>query len=155
MSNASWLDRISSWLRQGPQTMAKVVCFPTYRPDLVRDLANRQRAFLSDFRQRKMAPLQWKAKDIPLAALNEEALCQMKGDRDVVLHNCEALLSLATANERRHWFASALSRKWPRQLIIPVAIYDGDLPALPDQVYRLLPVELPDESLLMRLPDIA
>lgn len=131
MSNASWLERLSSWLRQGPQTAARAVCFPSYRPDLVRDLANGYGALLCDFRQLRMAPLAWKAKDLPLSALDEESLAQMRISQAVILQNCEALLSLATPEGRRNWFASALSRDWPSQLILPVAIYDQDLPALP------------------------
>lgn len=151
---ADWLEDIRSWFAQWPQHSAGVIVLPSYRPDAVTALAAALGLARFDFRQEKLAPLGWKAAQVPLHALNEAALEIMEKGTGVVLHNAEALLSLHDAATRRAWFDEVLGATWPQPLLLPVCLFDGELPAMPGRVYRVAAGSLPEQSLLMRLASV-
>ena len=152
LDRADWGALIAARWFASARGTALAVGFPSYRPDLVRDMCHRLKARYCDFRQTRMSPLGWDAASLPLQSLDDTIEAEMACGADLVLQNAEALLSLALPDARRAWFRKALTTSWPRRLLLPVTLYAADLP--PDreaQVVRLRPEELPEESLLDRL----
>lgn len=150
--NAGWaLPVLERWPVAG-RGGAIAVVFPSYRPDLARQLAAILKAGFRDFRQSRMAPLGWDASKLPVSALDEAIAAEMASGRDIVFHNAEALLSLQGAESRQAWFKSVLSRPWPHRIALTLALYPRDLP--PGETTRIAPLDaetLPAETILDRL----
>lgn len=146
-----WLGGLYEWVRQGDPHAAYVVCFPGYRPELVRELARETDSVHLDFRREKLAPLGWAAATLPPESLTDAVLDAMAGGSDVVLQNAEALLAVFDEPRRKGWLAEAMARRWPRRLILPIVLFPGDLPPDGDRIRHLTASEVPEESLLLRL----
>ncbi|HMT13294.1 MAG TPA: hypothetical protein PKE19_00955 [Aestuariivirga sp.] len=155
MTAPSWFTRLAQWLETRPPGRAVAVCFPSYRPDLVTDLAMAAGLNLVDFRKTVMQPMGWQAGQLPLSSLNEAANAVHATGTGVVLMNAEALLAVSPAAERRRWLADTLAHEWPHRLVLPIALFAHELPDLPEQVTHLAPAELPAESLLTRLGSLS
>ena len=69
-----WLGGLYEWVRQGDPHAAYVVCFPGYRPELVRELARETDSVHLDFRREKLAPLGWAAATLPPESLTDAVL---------------------------------------------------------------------------------
>lgn len=147
---AFWLDGLERWLLAQPETGAFAVVFPGYRPHLSEAIASRFGGGFVDFRQRYMQPLGWDATKLPLSAIADAAHEGLGAGGTLVMQNCEALLSVATAERRRLWFGELLGAAWRGRLIVPLMLYAADWPQ-PSQRYDVSADELPDESLLERL----
>lgn len=151
MTRIDWLTDLRSWIDRHGRSGGFALCLPMYRPDLVAAAAADLDLVLVDFRRTHLARLGWRASGVPLDALTAAVEAEMAEGNGVVLQNAEALLSLHAEQQRRAWFAAALSRPWPRTLLLPVALFAADLPPLEDRIHRLAPDAVPEESLLMRL----
>ncbi len=155
MTPPSWLARFMDWLAARPTGQAVAVCFPSYRPDLVTDLAMATGLKLLDFRQSVMRPMGWNAGQLPLSSLNETVNAIHAAGQGVVLHNAEALLAVNDAGSRRRWLAEAMDHAWPQRLILPMALFGHELPDKPAAIHTLAAAELPAESLLTRLGSLS
>jgi hypothetical protein len=151
LNAAPWLKFVHEALAKVPADRCFVVVFPEYRPDLVEQMARSIKLAHVDFRRERMAPLGWNAAELPLEALDDAGLSAMSNGSGVVLQNAEALLATQPADDRRAWFARALDRSWPAQLVLPVTLFSADLPADREQVAVLPRGSLPEEKILSRL----
>lgn len=129
-----------------------LVALPQYRPTLVRAMAEALGLAYIDFRAERLTGLGPEAPRLPVAALTSaitDALTQH--GRGVVLHNAEALLASKPDGERRAWLASVMSTDWKSPVVVPIALYQSDMPCVIERICHLDPGRLPEESLLMRL----
>ena len=154
--SGDWIEPIAHRWNACGEGQAIALSLPAYRPDLTERLARQLGARFCDFRRSRLMPLGWNAATLPLHALDDTVIEEMSGGLPLVLHNCEALLSLVTPAARRVWFADALSKTWPAKLLLPLVLYSGDLPdGAAGRIVTLKTDDLPPESLLDRLPDLA
>lgn len=150
--SVDWIEPITLRWNASSEGAAMVLSLPAYRPDLLERLSRRLGAQFCDFRRTRLMPLGWGAVSLPLHALDDAIVAEMSGGMPLVLHNCEALLSLVTPAARRAWFATALGKTWPAKLLLPLVLYSGDLPdEATGRTVTLAPEDLPPESLLDRL----
>lgn len=126
-----------------------VVTFPSYRPDLVEDLARALGCAHVDFRRERMAPLGMAAHRLALDAI-EACADERSNGRGVVLQNAEALLAARSEDERKDWLAAFVSAPGARIVVVPLAVFGAHAPEHP-HVLRLRPDDIPAESLLMQL----
>lgn len=148
----AWTAGVLAWLAGQPENCACAIVFPSYRPDLVEQLATAANARFCDYRKLKMAPLGWQAANLTLDILSSTAEEEMDHGKDVVLHNVEAMLSLVTREKREWWLEQTAVRAWPRRLILPLTLYAHDLPAcMIDHVHELQAAALPGDGVLQRV----
>jgi hypothetical protein len=147
---AAWLQPVDSLIRAGGNRGGFLVALPEYRPDLVQQMAAALDFEFFDFRLNVLLPLGWDAGRLGLDALTDE-IAERAGRHGLVVHNAEALLATKEAHERRDWFETFLARPWPHPALIPIAIYQGDLPLADLRFHRVDPDTLPEETLLGRL----
>lgn len=151
-----WIEPIVQRWSVSVEGEAIALSLPAYRPDLLERLARRLDARFCDFRRSRLMPLGWDAASLPLHALDDAAVEEMSGGQPLVLHNCEALLSLMTSAARKAWFRHALCKTWPARLLLPVVLYSNDLPEeAAGRTVTLEPDDLPPDSLLDRLSGVA
>ncbi len=60
-----------------------------------------------------------------------------------VAHNVEALLCLKPEAERRQWFADLLASPWPNPVVVPVTVFQADVPEQDPRVCDLELFRLP------------
>lgn len=147
---ARWVQPIQDMIEGHDRHGPFFVAFSEYRPELVRALADDLGFTFVDFRAEFMRPLGWEAARLPLTTLTEavERHCTGPG---VVLHNAEALLAAKSAAERRDWLRAFATRDWPAPVVVPIAIFQRDLPACGARFHRIDPDDLPSETILTRL----
>lgn len=123
-----------------------VVEFPTYRPDLVEELASRLGCAHIDFRREYLAPLKFEAHKLPLAAL--EGCAQNNANaQGVVLQNGEALLAAKPASDRVAWLQAFLDTPRAHVALLPLALFGGELASHP-RLIRFAAEALPPENFL-------
>lgn len=126
-----------------------VVIFPTYRPDLVEELAIALGYDYIDFRKERMAPLGMQAHALDLAAI-EDCAGEHSRAPGVVLHNVEALLATRPADVRRAYIAAFVATPRNTKAILPLALFGTDA-SDHAQVIRLDMQALPEETMLRQL----
>lgn len=151
MGHVSWLSEFRMWMRLQDQRRTVIAAFPSYRPDLVRDMAAKLAFTYIDYRKENLLPLGWEASRVPLDDITEVARLAMVRGRGVVLHNAEALLAVYNAADRRDWLAGILDKTWDFPLVLPLVLYAGDVPADYPLQFHFPAHQLPDESVLDRL----
>jgi len=147
------------WCRTVLETVASagesgfVVVFPSYRPDLVEDLARALGTAFVDFRRSRLAAHGMAAHRLSLEEI-ERCASDCANERGIVLHNAEALLAARSQDERRAWLAMFLAR--PRQgiVVLPLALFGDEVPDHA-RVVRLSSEEVPAESLLRQLSSLS
>jgi len=147
---SSWIERIAEVISSARHGRGLFVALGAYRLDLVRVMADELDLQFFDFRNEILQPLGWDAGRLPLAALSEEIETRRKA-RSLVVHNAEALLATKAAADRKQWFAQFANQDWKRPVIIPLAIYQNELPVLSGPLVRIETHELPSECLLLLL----
>lgn len=126
-----------------------VVEFPTYRPDLVEDIARESGCIHLDFRARDLAPLGFAAHNLPLSAI-EAAIAQITSENGVVIQNAEALLATKQPEERSQWLGAFLETGRDYLAVVPLALFGREIADHP-RLVRFLPSDLPAESLIAQL----
>lgn len=155
MIDQNWHAAVQQWLYGLCPQEAVAVCLPAYRPDLVERLALLLGLSFFDFRRERMAPLGWEAARLPLSCIDDCALDVMKsGQKGVMMQNAEALLAAYGEAERRAWLASVFSRSWPERFVLPLVLFQNELPGYAGRRFVLSPKLLPAESLLDRLQSL-
>ncbi len=129
-----------------------IVTFPTYRPDLVVELADALALPFVDFRAVYLAPLGFAAHTLPLTVI-EAAIADRADTRGLVLHNAEALLAAKPAADRQAWLAAFLDMPRSATVLLPLALFGPDLGDHP-RLIRLAEAAVPPESLLMQLASL-
>lgn len=146
-----WLDPVITMLDRLERRGGFFVCFPQYRPDLVLDMAHRCGLPLFDFRKEILAPLGWDASTVPLSELDTVITDHAERGSGLVLQNCEALLALSLPETRRQWATRILGLCLSIPVIVPIAVFSGDLPEDGTRIASLDAGRMPDEGLLIRL----
>lgn len=126
-----------------------IVAFPSYRPDLVEELATALGCAHVDFRKECMAPLEMQAHTLDIAAI-EECASERGNACGIVLHNAEALLAAKPSEIRKAFMTAFTSRPRDRIAVLPLAIFGADAAAHP-HVIRLTSDTLPEETMLRQL----
>lgn len=125
------------------------VIFPSYRPDLVEELARILGYGHVDFRKERMAPLAMQAHTLELSAI-EACADERSNALGVVLQNAEALLASRPAELRRAFVSAFVATPRARGAILPLALFGGDVSDHPN-VLRLSADSLPEETMLRQL----
>ena len=149
-SPSGWMQPLSDMIVAAGARGGFFVALHEYRPTLVRQLANNLGFTFFDFREEKLLPLGWEAAHLPLADLSQE-ISERSPSGGLVVHNAEALLAAKQAIERQAWLKAFCEHDWPGPVIIPISVFQGDLPHIPSRFHRVDPDHIPDESLLLRL----
>lgn len=143
-----WCQKlIDATARFGPA--AYLAEFPTYRPDLVEDIAAELGCAHIDFRRERLAPLKFEAHKLPLGAI-EDCIRDGANAQGIVLQNGEALLAAKPAGERCLWLSGFLERPRTTIVVLPLALFGREIGNHP-RLVRFLPHELPAETLLGQL----
>jgi len=151
-STDGWTAPVATLIANAGRRGGFLVAFPEYRPQLVEALADELGLEFWDYRIERMAPLGWQAGQLPMTDVDQfiwETLTQSAGG--VVVHNVEALLAAKSLQDRRDWFAALLAAPWQRPVIVPVAVFQPEMPVHPQRIHRLDPDLLPPETILGRL----
>ncbi len=147
---ADWLEPLDRALAAGNRRGGYLLVMPQYRPELVREAAERYGFACRDFRRERLVPRGRAAAGLSLAELDRFLEEELEGPGAVV-QNAEALLATRSEPERRSWFRRFLARERPFAVIVPVVLFGREVPCDPLRVVRPAPEELPADTLLMRL----
>jgi hypothetical protein len=145
-----WVQPVLAMIEAAGRRGGFLVALPEYRPDLFREMADELGLAFVDFRAETMRPLGWEAGRLPLTALTRD-IEQRAGRGGLVVHNAEALLAAKTAAERRQWLQEFTETAWPAPVVIPITVFQADLPIGAAGFHRVDPEALPDAKLLTRL----
>jgi hypothetical protein len=126
------------------------VALHEYRPELAEEMARGLGLDFFDFRAECMRPLGWEAGRMPAAELTAAIESRLE-PRGLVVHNAEALLAAKSEDERRAWLKTFAATPWPRPVVVPIAIFQADLPSHGARFHRVDPEDVPAETLLSRL----
>lgn len=140
-----WLDSVERH-RDGQDPHAgSVVLFPRYRPDLSTRLADRLGLAFFDFREEVMEALGTEAEHISLQQLSD-SLRERAAEGGIVVHNIEALLCVKSEAERGEWLCAFLDQDWPNPVIVPISVYQSDVPEEHPRVCDLELMKMPRAS---------
>lgn len=145
----AWMDRIREMIADGDSEGTYLVCFPAYRPELARALADALGYAYLDFRAASLAPLGWRASALPLEAIDQTIA--VRAEAGLLLNNAEALLATKSRLERVAWLAGAIERTRGAPVLVSLAVFGVDVPSNSARVCRLLVDDMPPENLLVRL----
>lgn len=148
--SCSWMAPIAQMLDAHAWRGNYFIALQTYRPDVVRIIADEFNLAFCDFRAAHMAQLGWRAAELPLDHLNQVA-ADASADQGLVLHNAEALLATKSKSERSTWFSEFVQRSSRHPVLIPLSIFFGEAPQGCARVAWIDPTDLPEEKLLIRL----
>ncbi len=125
--NERWIEIALAHVDTHGHEGGHILLFPHYQPEQVRLLAKRLDFTLFDFQQDVMAPLGSAADRIDLNQL-DKALATVAGKRKIVAHNVEALLCVQPEDQRRAWLSAFLDTAWPNPVVLPIALYQDEVP---------------------------
>ena len=145
-----WLEPVEAKIQACGGRGGFFVAMPQYRPDLIQQMAAALDLDFFDFRAEVLLPLGWEAGQLGLEALDDE-IAMRSNAHGLVVHNAEALLAAKDEAARRAWLQTFVTRDWPHPVVIPVVIFQGDLPLQAQRFHRFDPDTLPNETLLARL----
>ncbi len=128
----------------------QLVLYAEYRLDLARQLADETGLAFRDFRREVLSGQGKRAHEQPLTLLDQDlsAHGRLTG---TVIANVEALLATRPVDERRHWFADVLDRRFDYPLLLPLTLFADEAPTDHPGVIDLRERALPPQSLISRL----
>jgi len=136
--NQEWSTTIQQYFDENGKIGGSIVLFPGYRPDLSVELAKQLDLEFFDYREEVMQEFRQAADAIELDELNK-SLHTRAEKSGIVSHNIEALLCVKSESERRSWIQSFLDTDWPNPILMPISIYQADVP---DDHQRVCDLEL-------------
>jgi hypothetical protein len=145
----AWTESVAATIAAGCEQGTFIVCFPGYRPELVRALADRLGYDYLDFRAASLAPLGWRASALTLDALDQTI--GTRAARGLVLNNAEALLATKPMIERVAWLGEAVTRTSGAPVLVSLAVFANEAPANSARVCHIDTDALPPEKLIVRL----
>lgn len=145
-----WIQPLAAWIEAAGSRGGFFIAFHEYRPSLATALADDLCLGFLDFRAEHMRALGWEAGRLPLGCLTE-VIGARAASGGVVVHNAEALLAAKPAEDRQAWLAEFERTPWPSLVLLPVVLFQADLPPASPRLYRVDPDDLPSETLLSRL----
>ncbi|MET0087241.1 MAG: hemerythrin domain-containing protein [Sedimenticola sp.] len=104
-----------------------IVLLPRYDPDVSAWLADQVGSDLFNYQAEVMTEFGGEAASITLEQLTE-SLRSRAEKSSIVSHNVEALLCTKPEHERRDWLQSFLDTDWPNTILLPITIYQAEVP---------------------------
>lgn len=151
------MQKTDAWLKPVLDLVATLgghggalLAFPEYRPDLAKAIAHEVGIRFYDFRAETMAHKGFQAAAMGLDEL-DAVLADLAADGGAMVLYVEALLSTKSTEQRRVWMQGFLLGDWPGLLLVPLAVYSHEAPAVNERVLRLAPEDLPAQALINRL----
>jgi hemerythrin-like domain-containing protein len=138
LADGDWLAVAAAHHAASGATGASIVLFPRYQPELAMSLAEHLGLDFFDLREDYLQQFGVAADRRSLAALNDE-LKARTARSGLVCHNVEALLGVKSPQERAAWFEELLAAPWPNPVVVPVTVFQGDVP---EQHPRVCDLEL-------------
>jgi len=123
----AWLGQIERWLGGDARPGGRIVLFPRYRPDLSMKLAEHLGLRFFDYQKAVMEDLGPAAETLTLEQLSD-TLKTEAGEGGILCHNAEALLCVKSPSERQAWLASFLATAWPASVLLPITVFQADVP---------------------------
>ena len=140
--NQEWRTLIQEYFDKSGKEGGSIILFPGYRPDLSAELATQLGLKFFDYREEVMQDYRQHADSIGLDQLNESLHTRAKKS-GIVAHNIEALLCVKSESDRRSWIQSFIDTDWPNSIIIPISIYQADVPEDHQRVCDLELLKMP------------
>lgn len=126
-ADGEWLSSVESMLNRDRAKKGKIVLFPRYQPDLFQKLSEHLETAFFDYQQEVMEGLGLAAESVTLDELTSRL--QSEAARSGILsHNVEALLCVKSPSERRAWLQSFLDADWPNPVVLPITVFQADVP---------------------------
>ena len=122
-----WLAEVRRHFERVGRQGASIVLFPRYSPEHVEEMASGLGLQLFDVQKEVMERFGQEADSLELLQLDESLRGQAR-DHGIVSHNVEALLSVKSGQERRAWLRSFLDAAWPNAVVLPITLYQADVP---------------------------
>ncbi|WP_020393898.1 hemerythrin domain-containing protein [Thiolinea disciformis] len=141
-THQAWLNAVTQHFAQHGLTGGHVVLFPRYQPELMQVLAKHLGLSFVDYQKLVMEPLREQAEFIELSALSE-TLQHLSSQQGFVCHNVEALLCVKPETERRAWLESFLNTAWPQPIVVPLTIYQAEIPENHPHICDLELIKIP------------
>ncbi len=143
--DSEWLHTVDQHFDKAELAGGSIVLFPRFNPDLSRQLAARLGLRLFDYQQEVMAGLGREAEGLSLGQLTA-ALRQQAAKGGIVSHNVEALLCVKSEQERADWLRSFLQTDWPNPVVLPIMVFQSDVPYEHSRVCDLELHKMPKQS---------
>jgi len=131
-----WLLDFEAFYNRSGQQGGSIVLFPRFNPELFTIMAQRTGLELFNYQQEVMDTFGQDADRISLNQL-DESLRSRAEQSGIIAHNIEALLCVKSEQERREWLRSFLDGDWPNPVLLPICIYQTDVPIENDKVCDL------------------
>ena len=122
-----WLDRVTKHFEAQGLQGGHIVLFPRFQPEHVATMTERLDLALFDFQRAFMSDLGEDADRIGLEQLSS-VLQTLSEKGGVVVHQVEALLCVKSEEERRRWLAGFLAGDWPNPVVLPITLYQAEVP---------------------------
>ena len=122
-----WFSVLTQYYSQTGKDSASIVLMPHFNPELSRQMAEGLEIDFYDFQTEVMAAHGQAADAIPLTEL-DEALQARAAQSAFVAHNVEALLCVYPAVVRRVWLRSFLDTLTPNPIVLPISIFQEEVP---------------------------
>lgn len=127
VTDEDWLAVIAEHHATNAATGPSIVLFPRYQPELAMSLAEHLDLAFFDLRQDYLQQFGVAADRTSLTALDQE-LRDRAARSGFVCHNIEALLCVKTEQQRRSWLRDFLTSSWPNPVVLPITVFQGDVP---------------------------
>ena len=124
---AQWLAEVRELVDRAGRHGGSIVLLPRFSPEHVEQMARHLGLRLFDFQREVLADFGAAADSVDLALL-ERSLRERAQGGGIVSHNVEALLSVQSEPARRAWLGAFLAADWPNPVLLPVTLYQGDVP---------------------------
>lgn len=137
-----WLDSLNAFMRQPKPNKGCLVLFPRYQPEVAKLMAEALGFSFVDYQQVFMLPLGAQAEFISDLQL-ENDMRTYTAQGGVVWHNVEALLCVRSEAQRQAWFERFLTLSWANPILIPLTVFQAEVPHQHPQVCDLELVKMP------------
>lgn len=126
-TDAEWLSAVEHMLNRDGAKNGQILLFPRYEPGLFQRLSEHLEAAFFDYQKEVMEDLGLAAESITLDQLTSRL--RTEAEKNAVLsHNVEALLCVKSPPERRTWLQSFLDTDWPNPILLPITVFQADVP---------------------------
>lgn len=131
-----WLLAIEQHFNQAGNNAGSIILLPHYNPELAIQMARQTGLAFFDFQTEVMEALREDAENMSLVQLGD-TLRDRAEETGIVVHNVEALLSVKPTQERQEWLAWFLDTNWPNPVLLPIAIFQAEVPDMHPRVCDL------------------
>ena len=126
--STDWLADVERFFSETGGHDGSIVLLPRFNPELMTRLADHVGLAFFDYQAEVMAEFGPEATSITLEQLTERLRSRAE-EGGIVSHNVEALLCTKPEPERRAWLQAFLDIDWPNPILLPIAIFQADVPS--------------------------